>query len=727
MTSPSFQVIPAYTAIMSLIKPTRIRLGVTTKIFVVFLTLSMVSLILISYTAFTTLNNVGSFAVGRSISLGERAVDDSTKALEANAKEQLQTMAKDQADISNVAFEKVEGEMKIMASYAASVMESPSLAANGTGYSQYEPPPSVYDTSVYLLAPGVSVNASSSEFRALQQIDTIFIPVLASDEHLSSVYVASETGITRLYPWTSGIDPTFDARSRSWYVEAKSAGNITWSSPYIDATGKGLMVTCSRPVWNAQKGWYWVIGADMTIETINQQIINTQIGKSGYAILLDQEGNIIAKPGETAGSRQWDETFGTENLFMSNNTGWHEIAGRMTGGETDIVQVTSDEGDKFVAFAPIRSTNWSIAVIMPVDEIISPAKETKAKIETATGEAELHIRQEVDRMKQAFLVLFILLFVLIAGLTVVFSRVITGPLRRLSDGSKEIGHGNLDYRVDVHTGDEFEDLADSFNIMGSDLKAYIAELKRTTAEKERIAQELAIAKDIQQSFLPDTIPEIPGIELAAFSLPALEVGGDFYDFIQLAGDRWGLVIADVSGKGVPAALFMALSRTLVRASTTKNPSPTEAIKEANHLIVQDTRITSMFVTLFYAIIDPLNRTLTYVNAGHNPPILFHTGSSEVVLLRADGIALGVMDDIALSSVEIGLKSGDIAVLYTDGVTEAINAQDEEFGTERLDQTIKASQQLPAKDMIRAIVDAITNFAGDTPQADDITIIVFRAK
>ena len=531
-------------------------------------------------------------------------------------------------------------------------------------------------------------------------MDTIFKPVIASDPRLARVYAGSESGITRLYPWVSGIDPSFDARNRSWFTAALSAGNTTWSAPYIDATGRGLMVTCSRPVRDDQKGWTWVIGSDVTIETINQQIINTQIGSSGYAMLIDEKGNVIARPGVSAGSRQWDETFQTENLLSSENPGLRDAAAEMITGASDVKLVSFEEGDKFVAFAPIKSTNWSVVIVMPVDEITAPARDTGIKIQAATGDAESHIQEQVDRMEQAFLVLFILLFALIAGLTIVFARVITDPLRKLSKGSEEIGHGNLDYKVDVQTRDEFEDLARSFNTMGSDLKNYIRELKRTTAEKERIAQELKIARDIQQSFLPDSVPEMPGFELAAFSLPALEVGGDFYDFIPLPNGCWGLVIADVSGKGVPAALFMALSRTLVRASTSKNPSPSDAIMEANHLIVQDTRITSMFVTLFYAIIDPTARTLTYVNAGHNPPMLFRTGRTEVTLLRADGIALGVMDDIALDSVEIGLKSGDVAVLYTDGLTEAINTEEEEFGTERLNETIRACQDLPVKDMVR---------------------------
>ena len=297
----------------------------------------------------------------------------------------LLAMAKDQAALSNVAFENVEGEMEIMASYAGSLMASPPVKGNGPGYSEAISPASVYDASVYFFAPGAQVNTTSDEFQALHGMDTIFIPLMASDSHLTSVYAASESGITRLYPWTSGIDPSFDARNRSWYTTAADTGTTTWSAPYIDVSGHGLLITASRSVKDASHGWYWVIGSDVTIETINQQIINTQVGKSGYAMLLDQHGNIIARPGATAGSQQWDETFQTENLFDSTNPGLRTIAGRMTAGETGVEQVSFEGRDKYVAFAPVRTTNWSIAVVMPVDEIIAPAKETRDKNRDGDG------------------------------------------------------------------------------------------------------------------------------------------------------------------------------------------------------------------------------------------------------------------------------------------------------------------------------------------------------
>jgi sigma-B regulation protein RsbU (phosphoserine phosphatase) len=256
--------------------------------------------------------------------------------------------------------------------------------------------------------------------------------------------------------------------------------------------------------------------------------------------------------------------------------------------------------------------------------------------------------------------------------------------------------------------------------------------RRTAAEKDRYRRELErreyemeTARRIQRSFLPESPPQVAGFELAALSLPAWEVGGDFYDFISISQDKWGLVIADVSGKGVPAALFMALSRTLVRAHAVGNPTASEAIKRANSLIAQDAK-SGMFVTLFYAVLDSKRRSLNYVNAGHNPPLLLKGSAGGVILLEAKGIALGVMDDIDLEEGDLELASNDTVILYTDGVTEAINEKEEQFGRERLMQVIAQSADLPARDLIDKIKEEVTAFAKGQPQFDDFTLVVLKA-
>jgi len=248
---------------------------------------------------------------------------------------------------------------------------------------------------------------------------------------------------------------------------------------------------------------------------------------------------------------------------------------------------------------------------------------------------------------------------------------------------------------------------------------------------ERKNTELAIAAEIQQSFLPDTIPRIEGYEIAARSVMAKEVGGDFFDVIPLevvplGKGQLGVMIADVSGKGIPAALFMALSRIVVRVNATWYRGQADAaIRDANAIIANDAK-SGMFVTLFYGFLDAGSRSLTYVNAGHNPPIHFHAADGSLTDLPATGIAMGVLPDSAYTQQTVPMPPGDLLVLYTDGITEAENPDLAMFGTERLEAIIRSSRGLSADAVCQAILAAVKEFSGDRPQSDDITLMVIRS-
>ena len=258
-----------------------------------------------------------------------------------------------------------------------------------------------------------------------------------------------------------------------------------------------------------------------------------------------------------------------------------------------------------------------------------------------------------------------------------------------------------------------------------------AERDTLMREIERKNTELAIAAEIQQSFLPDTITQIEGYDIAARSVMAKEVGGDFFDVIPLevvpiGKGQLGIMIADVSGKGIPAALFMALSRIVVRVNATwYGRRPDAAIRDANTIIANDSK-SGMFVTLFYGFLESDTRTLTYVNAGHNPPIHFHAADGTLAELAATGIAMGVLDDAAYTQETEKMLPGDILVLYTDGITEAENAALEMFGIERLEKIILASSNVSANELCQEILAAVKTFTGDHPQSDDITLMVIRS-
>jgi phosphoserine phosphatase RsbU/P len=262
--------------------------------------------------------------------------------------------------------------------------------------------------------------------------------------------------------------------------------------------------------------------------------------------------------------------------------------------------------------------------------------------------------------------------------------------------------------------------------------------RRVQREKEALEREIArkdaelqIAAEIQKSFLPDIIPQIEGFDIAGTSIPAKEVGGDFFDVmpfevIPFNKQRMGVMIADVSGKGVPAALFMALSRIVIRVSATWFSRSSEAIAYANPIISRDSK-TGMFVTVFYGVLDNATRNLTYVNAGHNPPILLRAGSSTAEELEATGIAIGAMDDAAYEQREVSLASGDVIVLYTDGVTEAVNDREEMFEIPRLMDVIMRTREGSARGMVEAIIAAVTEFSKGQPQYDDITLMVVKVQ
>ncbi|AGB02990.1 SpoIIE family protein phosphatase [Methanoregula formicica] len=702
----------------------RFSFSVRTKILLAFLALSLGALLITAFIAFVQMEDTGQYAITSSISLGNRASADSTAALERDAQASLLRLAKDQAYISNIIIEQVGDDLNIMAYYAGEIHKNPGMVRDLHLPTQDERPENPLSTSVVFYSPGAEKTISSEEVQAAGMMTQIFIPVYATDPQTSAVFVGTESGVSVIYPWTTGLNASFDPRLRSWFIDAKKNGGITWSDPYVDLLGHGLMITCSRPVYDNSTGRLWVVGADVTIETINQKIISTQVGDRGYAMLIDENGNIITRPGLTAGDQRWDASFVTENLLQSDNPGLVAVAREMVAGQTGIARVTYEDGDRFIAYAPVTSVNWSVGVVMPVDEVTAPARATSTRIDTDTATVAAHIDRQQNTVQAIFLILSIILIVIVGILAYFFAQYLTRPLAALRNGAEAIGRGDLEYRVQVATQDEFGTLADTFNRMASDLREYISTLKRTTAEKERMLKELEIAKGIQQSFLPESAPDLPGFDLAGYNLPALEVGGDFYDFIPLDSDHYGLVIADVSGKGVPAALFMALSRTLIRASATSVDDPVRSIREANRHIFADSK-TSMFVTLFYAVLDCREKSLMFVNAGHNPPLYLGAGTSNVRLLNAEGIALGVLDEIELKSVTIPLHPGDVVVLYTDGVTEATNEKDEEYGIERLMQCVEDAKALSSQAIIDAIVHEVVAFAGTHPQHDDITVMVLK--
>ncbi len=340
----------------------------------------------------------------------------------------------------------------------------------------------------------------------------------------------------------------------------------------------------------------------------------------------------------------------------------------------------------------------------------------------------------------AVLLLGIEAFAVLMGVRVVGG--ITGAVRSLHQGTQRLAQGDLETRIEVPNEDELGDLAQSFN----EMTAAVRKGREEAVARERLERELRTAREIQDRLLPHEMPVVPGYEITGVSVPSLQVGGDYFDFLDLPGERLGIAVADVSGKGIPAALLMANLQALLRGQVIHAQSVSETVSRMNDLLVGSTDM-GRFATLFYGVLERATGAFTYTNAGHNPPLLRRAGGS-VEELRTGGLLLGMLPSRSYRQETVELRAGDTLVLYTDGITEAEGpvapppqarpqvaegADDEEepdlpvnhFGEERLRAVVDQAAARGAPAVREAVLGAVREHAAGVPPSDDITLVVIR--
>ena len=287
--------------------------------------------------------------------------------------------------------------------------------------------------------------------------------------------------------------------------------------------------------------------------------------------------------------------------------------------------------------------------------------------------------------------------------------------------------GGLQWFNVANTGDELQDMSVSFNRMLDAIRHYMQNLEKVTADRQRIATELDVATKIQTGMLPCIFPAFPErteFDLYASMEPAKEVGGDFYDFFLVNENTLAVVMADVSGKGIPAALFMVIAKTLIKNNAQNANPPMEVFEIVNNLLCENND-AEMFVTAILGYLDIPTGNFTYVNAGHNPPLIKRAGENFAWLKAKPGFILGGMEDMIYRQHEVVLQKGDELFLYTDGITEAVNNEEELFSEPRLLEAANRYIDLPLKEFTASIKNEIDIFEDGAEQADDITMLVLR--
>ncbi len=547
-------------------------------------------------------------------------------------------------------------------------------------------------------------------------------PVMRENaENIASVYLCTETGLMLNYDERADLAPDdWDYTAASWYGLAKTTDDVIFTTPYMDAFGRGLMLTCAAPVYDGANRFVGVVALDMMVADLSKTVLDIDFGPGSYGFLVDQAGDIIVSP-----NMEYDGTF---QKVSDADCPAHEAADSILSGQNGVTAVSDDI---YYAYAPIAAADWTLVIHMLADMVTEPAENIRENIALRTDGTADTIDRSILHTGLISLAVFVVIVGVVVALSGSFSRRLTGPLLELREDVEHISGGEITRQATVRQNDEIGDLAAAFNAMAGALDCYIRDLTAMTAEKERIGAELDVATHIQASMLPCIFPPFPNREefdIFASMDPAKEVGGDFYDFFLVDDTHLAVVVADVSGKGVPAALFMVIGKTLIKDHTTPGKDLGEVFMEVNRLLCEG-NAEEMFITAFEGVLDLETGELRFVNAGHETPFLCRAGGQyEPYRIRA-GFVLAGMENTRYKMGSVMLQPGDKLFQYTDGVTEATNEENELYGSRRLADVLNRNADAAPDVLIPAVKTDIDAFVGTSPQFDDITMLSleFRKK
>lgn len=451
---------------------------------------------------------------------------------------------------------------------------------------------------------------------------------------------------------------------------------------------------------------------DAVIHDLKQTFSNVKIAESGHLFLFNGNDELIIHPSLSGKDLADAVNLRTGKLLLD------DLKAAAKRPDQPLEYVVKDASGRpqgpYVSYVQYYKTlDWYIASTIFKEELMIP------------------VRKAVFRQTSLIAVIFIISL----GITFYLVRRISQPLKQLAayardlpkhdfsapETSSEIKGLPLKYR------DEVGNLAQALLFMEEALRQYIIDLRETTAAKERIESELKIASDIQMSILPRTFPAFPErteFDIFATIKPAREVGGDFYDFFFVDDHHLLFVIGDVSGKGVPASLFMAITRTLIKASTSRDTLPDEILQKVNDQIAEDNE-TCVFVTVFCGILNIASGEVVYANGGHNPPLTIRSGENADFISMPKGMALGVVEGTPYQIAKLVLSPGDVLFMYTDGITEAMNPEYELFSEKRLQENLVKLRDESVEAMSHGLMQQIMAFAEGAQQSDDITLMVLK--
>ena len=657
----------------------------------------------------------------------------SRETMEAVVNNSLAESTQMKAFIVNDLFEDVANAVKMLGTSASNILEEPGLYPRR----EYAPPDPALDGEVtmqVLTEEGVDpyearLAVKLGRFANLKGMMTgIFKTV-----RINSCYIAFPEGVMLAVDSSSGSrvdengDPiTFPMRQRLWYTGARDKGGIYFSDVLTDVYTGEKSLTCSYPIYYAGK-LAAVIAADIYLDSMTEAVEASEKNGS-YVFIVNEEGHVVFSP-RKEGIFQVKNAEESFDLRKSDNKELASFVKKAMRGETEVQLTTVDEADCYLCGYPVESPGWAVISVVSRAETDKPTEMLESQYDQIETSALTAYNTRLSYSRRTILVLVVL--ILVAGITAALrvSKKIVKPLETITKRVGSISEENPQFMMDkvYRTGDEIEVLAECFADMSAKTIQYVDQVKRITAEKERIGVELDMAEKIQASQLPRLFPAFPNrteFDVYASMDPAKEVGGDFYDYFLTDEDHLCLVIADVAGKGVPAALFMMVSRVLLKTRLQNGETPGEALAHLNDQLLESNE-AAMFVTIWLCVLEISTGKGVAANAGHEHPALRRAGGQYELVTYRHSPAVAVLEGMVFREHAFEMHPGDSLFVYTDGVPEATSEEDELFGTERMLSALNADPDAAPIQVLKNVKDGINTFMEDAEQFDDITMLCLK--
>ena len=572
--------------------------------------------------------------------------------------------------------------------------------------------------SRYMITAGVAEEDVRAELDAISSIESLFAPLEEFNHELvDDLYIGTASGIFYQYTENSSYDPAYVATGREWFKGASAnPGEIYWQETRLDSFGRPC-ITVSLSVAGPDGKTAAVVAADIKFSEFAQSVLADGLGESGTNFILGRDYDFLVLRGAEF------ETF--DMSFSSHFEDADSVIAQIESGEP-MIRAVLDGRDVFMAAKVIPSTSWTFCTAVSAEEILEPINTVNAQTQELARNAQAGLRRLAIIFIIGTVASFVVFGVFVSVLGARVSKGITDPISRLAEGVKETGSGNFEKRFEGFPDDEIGELAGRFNVMQEDLLKYTENLRAVTAEKERIGAELDVATRIQADMLPRIFPPFPDrseMKLYASMTPAKEVGGDFYDFFMVGEDRLALIIGDVSGKGVPAALFMVISKTLIKNRAAQGGTPAEILADVNRQLCEGNE-SDMFVTCWLGIVELSTGRITAASAGHEFPAVCGADGRFSLFRDKHGFVLAGMEGSKYKDYVFELEKGGSLFVYTDGVPEATDGSGELFGAERMTDALNGAESSDPESLLRAVEKSVLEFVGDAPQFDDLTMLGF---